>query len=124
MEITFKGKSNDFSSSFTKLESNFDMDLNNYENFVELFSMIGYYSYTIVNKKRLTYELKDEKYTYSIMVDNIEGLGGFAEFELLCNSDDYDFKSLYPSIDFIGLSVTPLIIIHFTLFILQTFKTA
>lgn len=94
MEITFKGKSNDFSSSFTKLESNFDMDLNNYENFVELFSMIGYYSYTIVNKKRLTYELKDEKYTYSIMVDNIEGLGGFVEFELLCNSDDYDLDEL------------------------------
>ena len=56
--------------------------------------MIGYYSYTIVNKKRLTYELKDEKYTYSIMVDNIEGLGGFVEFELLCNSDDYDLDEL------------------------------
>ena len=38
MEVTFKGKSKDFSSSFTKLESNFKMNPQNYDNFVNLFS--------------------------------------------------------------------------------------
>lgn len=33
-----------------------------------LFSMLGYYSYTVVNKNRYTYQLKDNDYTYSIMV--------------------------------------------------------
>lgn len=90
MEITFKGKSKDFSSSFTKLESNFSMDEKNYDNFINLFSMLGYYSYTIVNKKRYTYQLKDNDYTYSIMVDNIEDLGGFVEFEIVCDKKIVD----------------------------------
>ena len=90
MEITFKGKSKDFSSSFTKLESNFKMNPQNYDNFVNLFSMLGYYSYTIVNKNRYTYQLKDNEYTYSIMVDNIEDLGGFVEFEIVCENKIVD----------------------------------
>ncbi len=90
MEITFKGKSKDFSSSFTKLESNFKMEIENYDNFINLFSMLGYYSYTIVNKNRYTYQLKDNEYTYSIMVDNIEDLGGFVEFEIVCENKIID----------------------------------
>ena len=52
--------------------------------------MLGYYSYTIVNKNRYTYQLKDNEYTYSIMVDNIEDLGGFVEFEIVCENKIVD----------------------------------
>lgn len=83
MEITFKGKSRDFTNTFTKLESNFEMDKSNYDNFINLFSAIGYYSYTIVDKERYTYQIVDGDFTYNIMVDNIDDLGGFVEFEIL-----------------------------------------
>lgn len=99
MEITFKGKSKEFESSFVKLESNFEMDLNNYDSFIELFSMIGYYSYTIVDKNRLTYEMKDNDYTYSIMIDDIKGVGGFVEFELLCDNGNYNIDELKNKLD-------------------------
>ena len=99
MEITFKGKSKEFESSFVKLESNFEMDLNNYDSFIELFSMIGYYSYTIVDKNRLTYEMKDNDYTYSIMIDDIKGVGGFVEFELLCDNENYNIDELKNKLD-------------------------
>ena len=61
MEITFKGRSRDFTNTFAKLESNFK----------NLFSAIGYYSYTIVNKERYTYQMKDENVIYNIMFDSI-----------------------------------------------------
>lgn len=109
MEITFKGKSKDYSSSFTKLESNFNMDPKNYDSFIELFSMLGFYSYTIVNKQRYTYRIEDNNYIYSIMVDNIEDLGGFVEFEIISQNNIVDeeelkirlnkFVSLFSSLD-------------------------
>lgn len=94
IEITFKGKSKDFSNTFSKLESNFKMNKDNYESLISLFSAIGYYSYTIVNKKRSTYSIAEPNYTYNVMIDTIDELGGFCEFELICNDDNYDEELL------------------------------
>lgn len=93
-EITFKAKSKDFNSSYIKLENNFKINSENYENFVNLFSMIGYYSYTIVNKNRYTYQKKQGDFVYSIMVDNLPRLGGFVEFEILCDNGLVDEDNL------------------------------
>ena len=90
MQVTFKGKSKDFSNSFCKLESNYNINNDNYDDFVTFLSNLGYYSYTIVNKNRYTYQKKEKNYTYSIMVDNIDELGGFVEFELLSEDENYD----------------------------------
>ena len=94
MQVTFKGKSKDFSNSFCKLESNYNVSKDSYNDFINLFSNLGFYSYTIVNKNRYTYRTTDKKYTYSIMVDNIDELGGFVEFELVCEEDTYDEADL------------------------------
>lgn len=99
MEVTFKGKSKDFSNTFSKLESNLEVNKENYEDFVNLFSMIGYYSYCIVNKTRSTYQMLDNEYTYNVMIDNIENLGGFVEFELIYNNDNYDEDDLYSKLN-------------------------
>lgn len=88
MEVTFKGKSIALSNTYSKLESNFDLDINNYDSIVNLFSAIGYYSYSIVKKHRSTFFINDYDYKYSIMIDSIESLGGFVEFEILCNNDE------------------------------------
>lgn len=88
--LTFKGESKDFDSSFTKLNLSFDILSNNYDNLIKLFSMMGYYSYTIVNKKRYTYQKKEGSYIYNIMIDTIEDLGDFIEFEISSNKKFVD----------------------------------
>ena len=90
MQVTFKGKSKDFYNAFCKLETNYSIAKENYDDFINLFSNLGYYTYTKVNKNRYTYQIKDKKYSYSIMVDTIEDLGGFVEFELICEEENYD----------------------------------
>lgn len=92
--LTFKGESKDFDSSFTKLNLSFDTLSSNYDNLIDLFSMMGYFSYVIVNKNRQTYERKDGTLTYSIMVDSIEDLGDFIEFEISSSRKNIEVDTL------------------------------
>ncbi len=88
MEITFKGKSSSLLGQYCKLENNILCNINEYSNLVNLFSSLGYYSYTEVVKDRMIYELSDEKYNYSIMIDKLPELGGFVEFEIISEKED------------------------------------
>ena len=88
MEITFKGKSSSLLGKYCKLENNISADIGEYENFVNLFTSLGFYSYCEVIKERLTFEKYDDKYTYSIMIDSLRNLGGFVEFEILSEQED------------------------------------
>lgn len=83
MEITYKGKSDSLLGLFCKLENNISADINDYYNYVNLFSSLGYYSYVKVEKKRIVYELNTKKYKYSIMLDTLSEIGGFVEFEII-----------------------------------------
>lgn len=83
MEITYKGKSDSLLGLFCKLENNINADISDYDNYVNLFSSLGYYSYVEVVKKRLTYELIDKNYKYNIMIDTLPEIGGFVEFEII-----------------------------------------
>lgn len=88
MEITFKGKSNVLSGQYCKLENNILCEVTEYDNFLKLFTSLGYYSYVTVEKERIIYQLKNEKYTYNIMVDKLINIGGFVEFEIISEKDD------------------------------------
>ena len=88
MEITFKGRSNLLLGQFCKLENNISCSADEYENFIKLFASLGYYSYVIVEKERLVYELKGARYTYNIMIDKLPEIGGFVEFEIISESED------------------------------------
>lgn len=94
MEITHKGKSNSLLGLYCKLENNIKVDINEYENIVKLFSSLGFYSYTNVIKDRLVYSLENEKYKYSIMIDNLRDIGGFVEFEIITNKEDSNKNEL------------------------------
>ena len=59
MEITFKGKSSSLLGKYCKLENNISADIGEYENFVNLFTSLGFYSYCEVIKERLTFEKYD-----------------------------------------------------------------
>lgn len=83
MEITYKGKSDTLLGQYCKLENNVLSDVEKYDNFISLFSSLGYYSYVLVKKKRIIYELIKGQRKYSIMIDTLPEIGGFVEFELL-----------------------------------------
>lgn len=89
MEITYKGKSDSLLGLFCKLENNINVNIRDYENYIKLFSSLGYYSYVEVTKKRLTYELNDKNYRYSIMIDTLSEIGGFAEFEIISDQNKF-----------------------------------
>ncbi len=94
LEITFKGKSKELTNNYAKIENNIKIDYSNYESVVGLLYSLGYFSYSIVNKKRITYTKKVEQYEYNVMIDKIENLGDFVEFELLYYDKDKDINHL------------------------------
>lgn len=94
LEITFKGKSKELTNNYAKIENNIKIDYSNYESVVGLLYSLGYFSYSIVNKKRITYTKKVEQYEYNVMIDKIENLGDFVEFELLYYNKDKDINHL------------------------------
>lgn len=88
MELTFKGKSKRLSSVYAKAENNISVPIIEYNNLKEILSSLGYYSYTIVSKKRSIYSYKEGSLTYNVMIDQISNIGNFVEFEVL-TYDDY-----------------------------------
>lgn len=94
MELTFKGKSKDFLNSYAKIENNIVLKIEQYENIVDILYALGYLSYTIVDKKRITYSKEKDNITYNVMIDNIKSIGNFVEFELLYENDDKSIEDL------------------------------
>ena len=95
MEVTFKGKSLELLGQYSKLENNIKADINEYDNYLALFASLGYFSYVNVNKERIVYTIKNKMYEYNVMIDNINDIGGFVEFEIIANNDDYKREILY-----------------------------
>lgn len=83
MEITFKGKSASFSNFYAKSENNINIDINDYSNLVDMLGSLGFYSYTTVTKSREVYNKIEDNIEYNVMIDKVEGIGSFIEFELL-----------------------------------------
>lgn len=94
LELTFKGKSKDFSNNYAKVENNINLSITDYDSIVGLLYSLGYFSYSIVNKKRITYSKRVDDYEYNVMVDEIKDIGNFVEFELLYYKEDKDIEFL------------------------------
>ena len=94
LELTFKGKSKDFRNNYAKVENNINLSLADYDSIVGLLYSLGYFSYSIVNKKRITYSKRVDDYEYNVMVDEIKDIGNFVEFELLYYKEDKDIDFL------------------------------
>lgn len=83
MEITFKGKSINFSNFYAKSENNINIDINDYSNLVDMLGSLGFYSYTTVTKSREVYNKIEDNIEYNVMIDQVQDIGSFIEFELL-----------------------------------------
>ncbi|MDD3341565.1 MAG: class IV adenylate cyclase [Bacilli bacterium] len=99
MELTFKGKSKELTNLYAKTENNISLDIKEYKDTIGFLSTLGYYSYAIVNKKRLTYSHTDNDLTYNVMIDQINELGNFVEFEILSTDDNQDMHCLKEKLD-------------------------
>ena len=93
-EITFKGKSLELLGQYSKIENNIKVDSNEYNKFVSLFTSLGYYSYVNVNKERIIYNYPNEEYEYNLMIDKLDGIGGFVEFEIIADNNNYQKELL------------------------------
>jgi len=82
MYITFKGKSDSLLGKLYKFENDIKAHITEYQNYVNLFFSLGYYSYVVAKKNKLTYELLDKKYKYIIKIDIIPEVGCFILFEV------------------------------------------
>lgn len=94
LELTFKGKSKDFSNSYGKAVDDINVDISNYESMRNVFVSLGYLSYSVVNKTRETYSRNDGDFQYNIMIDKIDDIGTFIEYELLYYKDDLSIDYL------------------------------
>lgn len=82
MYITFKGKSDSLLGKLYKFENDIKAHITEYHNYVNLFFSLGYYSYVVAKKNKLTYELFDKKYKYTIKIDIIPEVGCFILFQV------------------------------------------
>ncbi len=94
MEITFKGKSLKLLGQYSKIENNIQADLLEYENYVSLFSSLGFYSYVNVDKERIIYSYQHKPYECNVMIDKLQEIGGFVEFEIIANNEDYSREEM------------------------------
>ena len=94
LELTFKGKSKELTNNYAKIENNINLEISNYDSVVGLLYSLGYFSYSIVKKERIVYTKKEDDLEYNVMIDKIENLGDFVEFELLYYDSEKDMAYL------------------------------
>ena len=94
LELTFKGKSKELTNNYAKIENNINLKISNYDSVVGLLYSLGYFSYSIVKKERIVYTKKEDDLEYNVMIDKIENLGDFVEFELLYYDSEKDIAYL------------------------------
>ena len=94
LELTFKGKSKELTNNYAKIENNINLEISNYDSVVGLLYSLGYFSYSIVKKDRIVYTKKENDLEYNVMIDKIENLGDFVEFELLYYDAEKDMSYL------------------------------
>ncbi len=103
LELTFKGKSKELSNNYAKYENSIKLNINDYENIIDILNGMGYYSYCIVNKTRSTYNKEDNDIIYSAMIDKLHSIGTFVEFELLCKNKEKNMEILQKKLnDFVS----------------------
>ena len=102
MEMTFKGRSINFTGCYTKTESNINIDISEYNTLKNMLFSLGFYSYCTVDKIRKEYSKLENNIEYNIMIDEIKNIGYFVEFEFFVEEENK--KNLENELkNFIGL---------------------
>ena len=87
LELTYKPRSDSNTERYGKREVNIRINPEDYEDIKYVIDRLGYLEYVSFKKHRRTYTKAIDGYVHNIMIDNIEGVGDYAEFEILSDSE-------------------------------------
>jgi adenylate cyclase class 2 len=89
--VTYKGpKCDPQTKTRTEIEVPLESGDANATAFAELLTHLGYRSVALVRKRRRLYHLSRERFALEICLDEVEGLGRFAEIEILAPEQSLD----------------------------------
>lgn len=81
-EITHKGRSHNFLSSFSKVEHNIPISTELIPEYNDFLNSLGFVRYVTVDKNRKTFIKNVGAYIHTIAIDKLDGVGEFVEFEV------------------------------------------
>lgn len=88
LELTYKPRSDSNQDRYGKREVNIRINPEDYLDIKYVIDRLGYLEYVSFKKHRRTYTKTIDGYVHNIMIDNIEGVGNYAEFEILSDSEE------------------------------------
>jgi adenylate cyclase class 2 len=89
--VTYKGPKRDLQTKTrTEIEVALASGEANATAFAELLTHLGYRSVALVRKRRRLYHLSRERFALEICLDEVDGLGRFAEIEILAPEQSLD----------------------------------
>lgn len=83
LEFTYKGRSQSNSHSFIKNEYNLPISSIEYEEKIDFLESLGFFKYVTVVKRREHYTKEEGLIVKNILIDHVEGVGRFVEFEII-----------------------------------------
>ena len=87
LELTFKPKSDANTEKYGKKEVNIQLKVDDLEDIKFIIKNLGYEEYVSFIKHRTVYSKDEFGFEHNIMLDEIEGVGYFAELELISHNE-------------------------------------
>lgn len=88
LELTYKPKTDDNTEKYGKREVNIELNVKDYDDIRFVICQLGYIEYVSFKKFREIYSKNIDGIEYSVMIDKIDGVGGFIELELLADTEE------------------------------------
>lgn len=87
LELTFKPRSDANTEKYGKKEVNIQLKVEDLEDIKFIIKNLGYDEYVSFIKHRTVYSKEEFGFEHNIMLDEIEGVGYFAELELISHNE-------------------------------------
>lgn len=87
LELTFKPRSDANTEKYGKKEVNIQLKVEDLEDIKFIIKSLGYDEYVSFIKHRTVYSKEEFGFEHNIMLDEIEGVGYFAELELISHNE-------------------------------------
>lgn len=88
LELTYKPKTDNSTEKYGKKEINISLNVDDYDDVKYMINELGYIEYVSFIKDRTIYTKLIDGFIHNIMIDNIENVGNYIEFEILANTED------------------------------------
>ena len=88
LELTYKPKTDNSTEKYGKKEINISLNVDDYDDVKYMINELGYIEYVSFIKDRTIYTKLIDGFIHNIMIDSIENVGNYIEFEILANTED------------------------------------